>query len=77
MRRVDGIRVGLQDLVVATILRGEVYLAALCLGLLDELGELRKRTGLRHAHFFGQGGNRRLVAHPDDVVDGEVIAEND
>ena len=54
-----------------------MYLAALCLRLLDELGELRERTGLRHAHLLGQRSNRRLIAHPDDVIDGEVITEND
>ncbi len=65
-----------QDLVVAAILRGEVHLAALRLRLLDEFGELCERTSLRHAHFLGQRGNRRLVAHPNDVVDGEVVAED-
>ena len=44
--------------------------------IFDEFGELRERTGLRHAHLLGQRGNRRLVAHPDDIVDGEVVAED-
>ena len=74
---IDTGEVGHQNLVVATILRGEMHFAALGLSLLDKLSQLRERTGLRYAHLFGQRGNRRLVAHPDDVVDGEIVAEDD
>ena len=52
-------------------------LTALLLSLLDEVGELPERTGFLHTHLLSQRGNRRLVAHPDDVIDGEVVAEND
>ena len=73
---IDTGEVGQPYLVVATVGRGEMHLAAGSLGGMDVFAQLGHGHHLFHAHFLGQGSQRRLVAHPDDIVDFEIIAEN-
>ena len=43
---------------------------------LEAVGQAGERGGLRHAHRRGLIGDQRLRAHPDDVVDVDVVAED-
>ena len=54
-----------------------MYLAAAGPGLGNVLLKLRQREGLGDTHRSGLVADQRLGAHPDDVVDVDVIAEDD
>ena len=41
-----------------------------------DLGERRPRSSVGHADHLRALGDRRQFAHPDDVVDGQLVAED-
>ena len=66
-----------QNRVVGPVGRQEAHRPARGHGRLHDLGQRRPRPGVGHAHPFGPFGDGGQVAHPHDVVDGQLVAEDD
>ena len=54
-----------------------MHFATLLLRFLDIFGQFVQRQCVGNTHSLRQGGNRGLVSHPDDIINGEVIAKDD
>lgn len=65
------------DHVLVAVRREEMHLASACLGLGDILVQLGERECPGNSHRSGLVSDQRLRAHPDDIVDIDIIAEDD